>query len=849
MRMRLGILGMVAVAACCGPAMAQEARATDFTVRPTVSMSDGKATVAFEVDAATDVEVAVLDGEGAVVRHLAAGVLGGQSAPPPPLKPGLAQSLTWDGKDDYGQQATGGPFKVRVRAGMGVKLEQIVGGNPYMYFYGGHGDHNRWGITGVELKSDGKVYVVGHSTMLGPVAIRQYDVDGNYQRTVFPPPAGKDPEAMKGWGIHVKPDGTYAVRFCRLTDPSVGTTIVDTELSMARLMPTPGPDRLTLWQGLTALTINTDGTIPPAAEQISGLLVSDPPIRTATMRPDGPVFTCFSPDGKFFYLSGVYGADRGGNRVGEGFWCDGQVWKVDAATRKATPFFALDSEALAELTRGGRDASKKLLGGIMSYAALHGVAVDADGHVFVANRLGNCVLVLDKDAKVVGKVPVKHPDAVAVSARTGALYVTTRYGCEYSGRGKVGLVKFNDWQTAGEPSVSLPDLSNTWYTDQHKHSYVVLCEKADCTNVWVAYTEMPVRVYKDDGKDFSLIRDFHALTAEQGCCGFDRLAVDRKTDTVYVGDNHSTFWRVSDWKQPRFERVPVKAASLAVDPQKRFLYANPGGSVWQKDSGIFRYHLDPEGCPPAKAGDTNRLTGRLWSEWCFTGNSDLGFDVAPNGNIAGIDQKGNLLFFHGTEDKAPWESTKLVDLGPSGAYGCVQFDPAGNLYVGARHGQWKTTPVFQGDSFTSQGGRSGCTKIIKYAPTGTLEGGNLFPTAPGSPAAVYEVNFGAFDASCIHHVPRFNVDEFGRILYPTSIQPRVSLIDNAGNEILHFGTWGNRDSTGGLPEDLVPTQDIPMGLPDSVAATDDHVYVADMVNLRVLRIAKTFAASETAPLK
>jgi len=70
-------------------------------------------------------------------------------------------------------------------------------------------------------------------------------------------------------------------------------------------------------------------------------------------------------------------------------------------------------------------------------------------------------------------------------------------------------------------------------------------------------------------------------------------------------------------------------------------------------------------------------------------------------------------------------------------------------------------------------------------------------------------------------------------------------MDNAGNEILHFGTWGNRDSTGGLPGDLVPTKDIPMGLPNSVAATDDYIYVADTVNLRILRIRKNYVLQAT----
>jgi hypothetical protein len=731
---------------------------------------------------------------------------------------------------------------------MSVKLEQIAGGDPYLYFIGGHGDHNRWGLTGLERKSDGKVYVVGHSSTLGPVAIRQYDVDGNYLMTVFPPPAGKDPEAMEGWGIHIKDDGTYALRFNRLTDPSVSTTIVDPELDMARLMPTADPNRLTLWRGLQVMTINTDGTIPLADEQTRGWLVEDPPIRTATTSARGPVFTCLSPEGKFFYLSGIYGCEgKKGDPVRDGFWLDGQLWKVNLATRKATPLFALDQKAVVNsLTTRMAKAPESSLGGIQSYSALHGVAVDEDGHVFVADRLDKCVLVLDEDAKIIRRVPVDYPDAVAVSARTGALYVTTRFGCERSARGKVGLVKFDNWQKDDEPSVCLPDLAHTWYTGRYRHSYVVLCEKAECTNVWVAYTEMPVRVYADDGKDFKLLRDFRQLAAEQGCHGFDRLEVDRKTDTVYVGDNHSTFWKVSDWRQPQFVKLPLKAASVAIDPRRRFIFANPGGSVWQKH-GITRHYLDKKDCPPANVGDTgtNVVAEKLWTEWCFTGNSDIGFAVAPNGNLAGLDQRGILHFFQGTQQKAPWVSIELADVKASGVFGGVQFDLAGNLYIGCRDGQpWKVPPVFEGDRFASQGdGWAGCSKIVKYTPTGTLDNGNLFPTVPKAPGMVYEVNFGAFDASCIRHTPRFNVDQFGRIYYPTSIEPRVTVMDNAGNEILQFGTWGNRDSTGGLPGDLVATQDIPMGLPNSVAATDDYIYVSDMVNLRLLRIRKKFSAA------
>ena len=85
--------------------------------------------------------------------------------------------------------------------------------------------------------------------------------------------------------------------------------------------------------------------------------------------------------------------------------------------------------------------------------------------------------------------------------------------------------------------------------------------------------------------------------------------------------------------------------------------------------------------------------------------------------------------------------------------------------------------------------------------------------------------------------------------YPISLLTRVSVIDNEGNAILQFGTYSNRDSMGVLEGDLVPTPGIPMAWSNSVDATDENLYyVSDIVNIRLLRLATTFAATETASL-
>jgi hypothetical protein len=138
-------------------------------------------------------------------------------------------------------------------------------------------------------------------------------------------------------------------------------------------------------------------------------------------------------------------------------------------------------------------------------------------------------------------------------------------------------------------------------------------------------------------------------------------------------------------------------------------------------------------------------------------------------------------------------------------------------------------------------------RIVKYAPTGTLESGNLYPKPLDKPAKTYVVPYGPFGIQ-FSRTPRFGVDGYGRIYVPNGLAQKVAVIDNAGNRILQFGTYGNRDSAGGLEGDTVPTEGIPLGCPNAVDATDDYIYVGDTVNIRLLRIRKTFAASRNLDL-
>ena len=114
-----GIVGVFSCAVCVQLSALAATDNGSFKSYPMITALPVGARIAFEVAQPTDVEISVLDAGDRVVRHLAAGVLGGEFAPPEPLQKGMRQSIEWDGTDDSGQLAAGGPFTVRVRTEIG----------------------------------------------------------------------------------------------------------------------------------------------------------------------------------------------------------------------------------------------------------------------------------------------------------------------------------------------------------------------------------------------------------------------------------------------------------------------------------------------------------------------------------------------------------------------------------------------------------------------------------------------------------------------------------------------------------------------------------------------------------
>lgn len=805
---------------------------------PTIRVTEGKPgwVVTFELDRAADVELAVVNEAGGVVRHLAAGVLGAAHTPPSPLQAGLSQSLAWDGMDDYGQPVmAAAKHSARVRVGMSASMDAIVGGDPYAYYSKdmGSGDHAAWRLTGLEIKPDGKVYVLGNANNYGPPALRQYDLRGNYLSTVYPSPAGKPLADMQGWGLNLRDDGSYTPRYSDLATPAITTTLIaSTRGHIARLVPSVEAGRLQVASQNELLTVNTDGTIPPPTASPQ-LLVREPRITPDVV---GPMQIAMSPDGKHFYMSGVFaGAFERSARTGasrSGFWRDGQVYKVDLATRKAEVFFSLpESEVIGELA--ARSVSPIADFKYGTNAALQGVAVDREGRVFVCDRQNRRVLVLDPQGKPIREIPLEHPDAIAIHPKSRTIYVTTRTG-HFHGKGQLKLHRFEDWSKDGKPAASTL-LCDVQHYDQPTH--LAVGESQRDVFVWVAYTALPVRVYRDAPGKLELVKDFDQA-ATQRALDLQHFVVDPATEAVYVADGFNKTFRLRDWSKPRFEPILVDAStrlealSFALDPRRRFLYAHDDRSP------VARYRLDGEYLIPAppEGFEKNAFTPVITNDWNIgLGKGDRGIAVGPDGSLVtmnalgkGPDYSGYLRYYKPGGNAGDGVLFKEFDkVRASG----VRFDLHGNLYAAKADKDVKAPAGFEKDrNFAESTG-----KIYRFKPTGAP--GNLFPTDPGKPAKVYDVPVGVISPR-FTRTANFAVDGYGRIYYPTSLVPRVSVIDNEGNAILAFGTYGNRDSGN--------SNDIPMAWPNCVDATDDFIYVSDIVNIRLLRLKKTFVLTATA---
>jgi len=812
-----------------------------FAVRPKVGKAGGGVAVEFAADAPTDCAAWVLDASGRVVRHLAAGVLG-KNAPPPLRADALAQKLEWDGKDDAGAPASGGPFKVRVALGLKPAFDGLVGFDPAAL----------GSIRALATGPKGEAFVFhvfgGLHPSDGSLACSVLDREGKYLRTILPYPANLPAEKLKGIRRVQLRDGRLVPFLYQAETRSFVPGAGD--LPAQRAVATAG-GRVAFvgiqeWVG-TALRYAQAGVAQLVVLGADGSIAGDSALGPVlSRRSSSGASLALSPDQKTVYATGLRDGDYAGKPTHAVYrfgWGDSDV-QVFAGDRK-------------EPGAGERQFNEP-----------RSVATDNEGNVYVADKGNDRVVVLKPDGSYLGALAVEKPERVEVHPATGAVYVL-------GGPLVNALAKFASWRaTQPAAKLALPHFKHQAYT-----VVMALDASAEPPVLWLAspqgqYARFALLRVEDKGEALGEPLDVRKAPGPPSAGAVTQVSLDRATNRLHAAagpDSRGLFF-----DGPTGKPVPGQLPSL-------------GGSgnvaAWGADGSFYAYHNYPSAClsrftaalqplpfakgPRIEGLGSPRLRGRGFAVDRH-GNAYVLWQTPKEKHSPGDAEDANALAVYGPDGAL--KNEKLVD-SEIRSINSVRVDAAGNIYlaVGVRPPDRLVPPDFEGldrGKPWKYGMNSnemdwyplmyGC--IVKLGP----EGGAIRSGIGGTPVAYGYGNktelkgakwlfYGASNVPswrtkgtpdvCLCESPRFDVDPFGRSFFPDACRFRVGVLDANGNEVCWFGSYGNQDSAG--PGGPMPVPDIPFCWPHAVAVGDDFAYVADRLNRRIARVRLSYAVEAT----
>jgi hypothetical protein len=885
-------LGLVATGALAG----EPAAPPTFTKKPTaVKAADGKVKIEFAVDRETDVTVSIEDANGKVVRRLVSGVLG--KNPPAPLATGLAQSIEWDGRADWGKPATGGPFKVRVALGLGARYDKVVMGDPISI----------GGVSAMACGPDGTLYaVVGAGAGVpnwGAQRLVALNRDGTFQRTLVPPPANATKEQITALGgIPVEVGGRTVPLYLNLAERrNTGFSANDGAAA------TPDGKFLVLYPDARIGLVDTTGAAPPPPFFGPKLLPAVPQASFLTLQ--HRQYLAVSGDGQHAYFSGIAPKRSFSSEKTPPYPA---VYRVKLPERSpAEPFFGDPAKA------GSDDKS---LGSIA-----HGMAADGKGNLLICDPANKRVVVVaEADGKFVGSFPAESPEFAGVARESGAVYLL-----KLAKGNSAEVVKLSGWKDPQQLAVirlAIPRDYLQWR--------FAVDASAEPPVLWASNGWQLLR-FEDLGDKFSEAKFIGGGDIGDG--GFVNLTVDHyREDPEIYWRGGRPYW-FARYNEKTGKRDDLKGMNFYSDAAGSCMEIGPDGNIYTPAWPQFLHKWDRNG-KPVKWDVPYKLPPGVNPY----GNIDGVKNQPPNAiyveaemvfmtHTLGIRGDGHIFKFNNSSpggrgvralyeylpsgEKLPdpviWKASDNV-LGP-------RFDQQGNIYIAeqVRPLDQPTIPEFVGvvgqvstKSRWDTGDPKGTItlmygSIIKFSPKGgmvswdggrsvmgpnafkgelkldpalkTVQVGAVVDTSDNSQAFVTAkvtgaewMHFGISDLPlfyCNCENTRFDVDPYGRTWYPDMGRYRVGVLDTNGNLITTFGGYGNAESCGpdspvvdprtgkvrarrdDDPKDLkspFAEPEIAFSYLIGAGATDKYAYMGDSLNRRLLRARLVYAAEETA---
>jgi hypothetical protein len=860
----------------CHVALAGEVippRRVKFTTKPSATSSGGKTKISFAVSGRTDVEVSILDAAGKVVRHLAAGVLGAEKAPPAPLTKGLSQSLSWDGKDDFGKAASGGGFKLRVRAGLGVKFARFLGGDP-----------NRFGrISSIATDSVGNLYV--KACLSGGIAsgggqLRVFNSRGEYLRNLMPFPSDLAPAKTKGVATW-----DSAKKCFRPINRNSQLPAIYPWSGGAKVVGVSKQGAITLLHGNRIYRMDGDG----------GNVRGPFPMWNKAAGMKNPKWNvpqlAVSPDGRYIYYSNVAGTKYNPKKLSDTDpkWPQGRVYRQDTSKPGEDP------KKFYDLKLPDWNAKKYWLPTAWNKrTAAYGIAVDAKGHLHICDLVNGGIEEVSPAGKKIGFTPVPWPEKVHIDSKTGNYYVLARTNNIPHSSGRVAwkLLKVVGRGPGAKIAAEMPLKGSLGAAS-------ALGTRDGKAVIWLSGSGAVVCV-RDAGAKFEFI-DTAFKPDPNSAPGFSRISANYENDMVYISNGSNLLYQYdgTSGKSGQLKRngKPLLGVDLDVG-YDGLLYIRTGKGY----SGPFE-RFTPNLKPAPFASGSNVLSGMIYSRM-GVGFCEKGLGVGPRGEsyisfmydwnryfIAGFDAKGKAIKGPYLEGKIcvdkktgkrkkgyPPELASAV-IGPiPAASGGVRVDLQGNIYLGLRlvPRDYKPPVGFAKDrAYTTWTG-----SIVKFPPAGGTVLGSVKGDDPAAPtgkkipvsrrmtvvnaAAIYPGSapysgggYGGGGCCCVCRAPRFDVDRHGRVIFPNCVSNSVTVLDNAGNKVIEFGAYGNFDSqyvnphtqAGKSGKPTLASPAVPLAWPVGTAATERSIYVCDFYNYRVVRLDKTWTAETTNSIK